>query len=211
MRSCSRWRDLRALRDPDAWDAWLRRLTVRACYRIAGKERRRTLVELHVMPDPGSRSAPRTSRRMSPSATGSSRSWVAWTSIDGRSSCCTTTSTCPSPRWPTILDIPYGTVASRLHRGLAAMRTDACDAADGIRTGHGAAAMNEHVDVERTVAGVSRMREPWRPPRASMTTSSPALAGPDNVRNGSRSSRSLPCASIPGSQSVRRRCDSPTC
>jgi DNA-binding beta-propeller fold protein YncE len=29
----SAWRDVRAIRDPDAWDAWLHRLTVRACYR----------------------------------------------------------------------------------------------------------------------------------------------------------------------------------
>ena len=29
------WRDLRALRDPDAWDAWMRRLTVNACYDVA--------------------------------------------------------------------------------------------------------------------------------------------------------------------------------
>ena len=48
----SAWRDMRALRDPDAWDAWLHRLTVRACYRLARKERRRNLVELHVVPDP---------------------------------------------------------------------------------------------------------------------------------------------------------------
>ena len=45
------WRDVRALRDPDAWDAWLHRLTVRACYRSARRERRRDLVELHVVPD----------------------------------------------------------------------------------------------------------------------------------------------------------------
>ena len=49
----SAWRDMRALRDPDAWGAWLQRLTVRACYRRARKERRRDLVELHVVPDPG--------------------------------------------------------------------------------------------------------------------------------------------------------------
>src|SRR5687768_893004 len=48
----SAWRDVRALRDPGAWDAWLHRLTVRACYRSARSERRRTLVELHVTPDP---------------------------------------------------------------------------------------------------------------------------------------------------------------
>src|SRR6188472_2104640 len=48
----SAWRDLRSLRDPGAWDAWLYRLTVRACYRLARTDRRRTVVELHVMPDP---------------------------------------------------------------------------------------------------------------------------------------------------------------
>src|SRR5688572_27386935 len=31
----SAWRDLRSLRDPGAWDAWLYRLTVWACYRQA--------------------------------------------------------------------------------------------------------------------------------------------------------------------------------
>ena len=45
------WRDIRALRDPDAWDAWLYRLTVRACYRAARTSRRRDVVELHVEPD----------------------------------------------------------------------------------------------------------------------------------------------------------------
>jgi len=48
----SAWRDVRALRDPEAWDAWLHRLTVRACYRLAASQRRRDLVELHMMPDP---------------------------------------------------------------------------------------------------------------------------------------------------------------
>ena len=45
------WRDMRALRDPEAWDAWLYRLTVRACYRLARANRRRDTVELHVVPD----------------------------------------------------------------------------------------------------------------------------------------------------------------
>jgi RNA polymerase sigma-70 factor (ECF subfamily) len=43
---------MRALRDPDAWEAWLHRLTLRACYKVAQKERRRQLVELRVLPDP---------------------------------------------------------------------------------------------------------------------------------------------------------------
>lgn len=45
------WKHIRALREPDAWDAWLHRLNVRACYRTSRQVRRRNLVELHVMPD----------------------------------------------------------------------------------------------------------------------------------------------------------------
>ena len=47
------WRDLPALRSPEAWDAWLYRLTVWSCYRHAKRDRRRTMVELQVMPDAG--------------------------------------------------------------------------------------------------------------------------------------------------------------
>jgi RNA polymerase sigma-70 factor (ECF subfamily) len=42
------WRNVRALRDLEAWDAWLYRLTVNACYRSAKSARRRSVVELHV-------------------------------------------------------------------------------------------------------------------------------------------------------------------
>ena len=48
----SAWKDMRALRDPGAWDAWLYRLAVRACYRQAQKDRRRNQVELQVVPGP---------------------------------------------------------------------------------------------------------------------------------------------------------------
>jgi len=48
----SAWKDVRALREPDAWDAWTYRLTVWSCYRTAKKERRRSRVELRVVPDP---------------------------------------------------------------------------------------------------------------------------------------------------------------
>src|SRR6186713_668241 len=40
------WRDLRGLRDPDRFDAWLHRLLVRACYRAAKRGRQRAVVEL---------------------------------------------------------------------------------------------------------------------------------------------------------------------
>ena len=44
------WRDIRGLRDPDRFDAWLHRLTVRACYRMARTERLRSLTELEFKP-----------------------------------------------------------------------------------------------------------------------------------------------------------------
>ncbi len=40
------WLDLRALRDPERFDAWLHRLLVRACYRAARRRREREVVEL---------------------------------------------------------------------------------------------------------------------------------------------------------------------
>src|SRR6188474_3876596 len=42
------WRNIRALRDADAWDAWLYRLTVRACHRFGRQVSRRAVVELRV-------------------------------------------------------------------------------------------------------------------------------------------------------------------
>jgi RNA polymerase sigma-70 factor (ECF subfamily) len=44
------WRDLRGLRDPDRFDAWLRRLLVRACIAAALRERRTAATPLHVLP-----------------------------------------------------------------------------------------------------------------------------------------------------------------
>jgi RNA polymerase sigma-70 factor, ECF subfamily len=45
------WKHVRALREPEAWDAWLHRLNVRACYKLARTTRRRTVVELQLVPD----------------------------------------------------------------------------------------------------------------------------------------------------------------
>lgn len=44
------WRDLKGLRDPDAFDSWIRRLLVHACYREARKEKRRVRAESQVRP-----------------------------------------------------------------------------------------------------------------------------------------------------------------
>lgn len=114
------WQDLRALRDPDAWDAWIRRTLIRICYRFAKKERRRTEVELHVKPDPA-----RTARDAS--ADVADREWVyselARIDVDKRSVIVLHYYLdLPMREVAEILDIPYGTAASRLHRGLELMR-----------------------------------------------------------------------------------------
>lgn len=44
------WRDLPGLRDPDAWDAWLHRITVHTSME-AVRRRRRRLVEVELLPD----------------------------------------------------------------------------------------------------------------------------------------------------------------
>jgi RNA polymerase sigma-70 factor (ECF subfamily) len=117
----SAWRDVRALRDPDAWDAWLYRLTVRACYRSARRERRRNLVELHVVPDPEPAGAfdlslsvaerDRLERRLGELPLDQRAVLVLHFHLD-----------LPLSAAAEILDIPVGTVKSRLHRGLEAMR-----------------------------------------------------------------------------------------
>lgn len=43
------WRGIRALREADAWNAWLHRLVIRACYRLSGRERRSPIVELRLV------------------------------------------------------------------------------------------------------------------------------------------------------------------
>jgi RNA polymerase sigma-70 factor (ECF subfamily) len=115
------WRDLRALHEPDAFEAWLRRLTVRACYGVARKERRRNRVELHVMPDPDTVGTPDVSTELI------ERDWLY--EVLGRLAIDQRVVVVlhyyldlPITEVAEILDIPYGTAASRLHRGLESMR-----------------------------------------------------------------------------------------
>jgi RNA polymerase sigma-70 factor, ECF subfamily len=48
------WMDLRGLRDPDRFDAWLHRLLVRSCYRAARRHRARSVTEIQLdaLPEP---------------------------------------------------------------------------------------------------------------------------------------------------------------
>jgi RNA polymerase sigma-70 factor (ECF subfamily) len=115
------WRHIRAIRDPGSWDAWLHRTTVRACYKVARKEKRRILIELHVMPDPD------IARALDTSADVAERDRLGRElgrlDIDQRTVIVLHYYLdLPLVDVAEILDIPAGTVKSRLHRGLEAMR-----------------------------------------------------------------------------------------
>jgi RNA polymerase sigma-70 factor (ECF subfamily) len=115
------WRNIAALRVPDAWDAWLRRLTVRACFATSRRERRRGRVELHVMlaPEPAApgdaiaalAERDRLARALDHLAI-EQRAVVVLVYYVGLSLSDAAIS----------LDIPVGTAKSRLHRGLATLR-----------------------------------------------------------------------------------------
>jgi RNA polymerase sigma-70 factor (ECF subfamily) len=115
------WRHIRALREADAWDAWLNRLTVRACYRAAQGVRRRDLVEVHAMPDletPGlldfSQSIverDQLTRELGRLPIDQRTVMVLHFYLD-----------LPLTEAAEILAIPVGTVKSRLHRGLGVLR-----------------------------------------------------------------------------------------
>jgi RNA polymerase sigma-70 factor (ECF subfamily) len=116
------WRHVRALRDPQAWDAWLYRLTIRACTRLAQTNRRRDLVELAVVSDrqpaiPSDFSADvderdRLGRELGRLPIDQRTVMVLHFHLD-----------LPLTAVAEILDIPVGTAKSRLHRGLATLRS----------------------------------------------------------------------------------------
>lgn len=118
------WRHVRALRDPEAWDAWLYRLTVRACYRLARTNRRRELAEVYLVTDEDGPPAEldfsthvaerdRLSRELGRLPVEQRTVMVLHFYLD-----------LPLTDVADILDIPVGTAKSRLHRGLASLRAE---------------------------------------------------------------------------------------
>jgi RNA polymerase sigma-70 factor (ECF subfamily) len=113
------WRDLPGLRDPDRFNAWLHRLTVNACLDLARRRKRRVLeVELAEIDPPDSTDVSgslsdrdlldRALRRLDP---GHRAVVVLHYYLD-----------MPLPEVAASLHIPVGTVKSRMHYSLAAMR-----------------------------------------------------------------------------------------
>jgi RNA polymerase sigma-70 factor (ECF subfamily) len=116
------WKGMSALRDPDAWDAWLHRLTVRACYRAARHERRRTLVELHVTLDQEPAGA--TDATVQLAERDRLERLLGRLPIDQRAVIVLHFYVgLPLTEAADVLAIPHGTAKSRLNRGLAALRS----------------------------------------------------------------------------------------
>jgi RNA polymerase sigma-70 factor (ECF subfamily) len=127
------WLDIRGLRDPDLFDAWLHRLLVRGCYRAAKRERNRRLVEVPLLPMDGpptpdiqsaladSDQLDRAFRRL---ATDQRSVLVLHHYLD-----------LSDREAAEVLDIPIGTFKSRLNRATQALRAaiDADDRREALR------------------------------------------------------------------------------
>ncbi|MEP6639061.1 MAG: sigma-70 family RNA polymerase sigma factor [Chloroflexota bacterium] len=130
------WRDLRSLRDPDRFEAWLHRLLVRAC-QDQFRRNRRGVVAVEVLTD-----------RLDPSDDYArvihrdelERAFLGL-SIDQRAVLVLTHYVgLPAAEVASILGIPSGTVSSRLHYGLRTMRA----ALSGSSSAVSATSLSEH-------------------------------------------------------------------
>jgi RNA polymerase sigma-70 factor (ECF subfamily) len=125
------WLHVAAVRDPDRFDAWLNRLLVHACYRLAKRTTRRRVVEIpmDVSDAPGPRDVQdvlatrdqleRAFRRLTPEQ----RAALVVHHFLGL----------PDAEAASVLEIAVGTFKSRLHRASAAMRA-AVEADDRVTT-----------------------------------------------------------------------------
>ena len=133
------WQHIEALRDPDAFEAWLHRITVHACYKHAKKEKRRVAVEVRSLPDPLTPGAP------DPAEWVGDRQQlldaIGRLPIDQRSVLVVHYYLgLPLSKAAAVLDIPVGTAKSRLHHGLTALRRTVRDESlnPPLATGQGA-------------------------------------------------------------------------
>jgi RNA polymerase sigma-70 factor (ECF subfamily) len=114
------WKHVRAVRDPEAWDAWLYRLTVRACYRLAKTANRRDVVELQVEPEVEPTGQDFTGPLVERDRLGHELGRLP---VDQRAVLVLHFYLdLPLTEAAAVLDIPVGTAKSRLHRGLETLR-----------------------------------------------------------------------------------------
>ena len=116
----SAWRDLRGLRDPERFDAWLNRVLIRACQDARRREsrRRRTESILLTAPEPAEDDIQRPLATMDQLERGLRR-----LSVDQRAVVVLTYFLdLPQAEAAASLGIPIGTMKSRLARSLAALR-----------------------------------------------------------------------------------------
>ena len=120
------WRNLRALREPDRFDGWLHRVLVRSCYRAAKRDRARQVLEVRA--DLGPTTTPDSQRELAlrdqlehgfRHLTAEQRTVLVLRHYVGLTLAETAD----------VLDVPLGTVQSRLNRATQAMRA-ALDADD---------------------------------------------------------------------------------
>src|SRR3954452_22464719 len=115
------WRDLRSLRDPDRFDAWLHRILVRMVYRVAGSERRKAdrwqqiSTDRAIAPDPARDVANRD--EVDRGFRGLKAEYRAVLVVHHYLGLSDTEAA-------EVLGIPAGTVKSRLHRATVAMRAE---------------------------------------------------------------------------------------
>ena len=115
------WRNISALRVPDAWDAWLRRLTVRACFAASRRERRRSRVEVPAIL--GHEPAAQGDDILALAERDRMRRALDRLAIEQRAVIVLVYYVGLSLSDAAVsLDIPVGTAKSRLHRGLGVMR-----------------------------------------------------------------------------------------
>jgi RNA polymerase sigma factor (sigma-70 family) len=114
------WRDIRGLRDPDCLDAWLRRLVVRACYRLAQRERRHAARVFPILDT----DAPQESDDAGGVAERDRLGWAFGELTPQQRAILVLVyyADLPLAEAAAALDIPVGTAKSRLHRACQALR-----------------------------------------------------------------------------------------
>jgi RNA polymerase sigma-70 factor (ECF subfamily) len=124
------WRDLRSLRDPARFEAWMHRLLVRACHDHA---RRRRPFEVAISPIDADRSDPADDLEVVAHRDELERAFLKL-SVEHRAVLVLTHYVgMPAAEVGQALGIPVGTVHSRLHYGIRTMRAAVARPAPGDR------------------------------------------------------------------------------